>query len=133
MISPLRFGTKTITQIWTNVHDNYWANGSFRIVSNSEVLIYPPQALTPATYAITVSNKPSVAPGFYNLAIGNNFTNLWLFPRIGFDANGVAAQKLNTVAAMKGLTIYMQAGLLDLTPSATWPLPVSDSFSTTYR
>ena len=189
-IQSVRFGTKTITQVWTNVHDNYWANGSFRIVSDSEVLIYPPQALTPATYAITVSNKsstsnslnvsvtknttsiirtsavmtvpgsvqtfavargnlptrlsraiiavslsnkPSVAPGFYNLAIGNNFTNLWPFPQIGFDANGVAAQKLNTVAAMKGLTIYMQAGLLDLTPSATWPLPVSDSFSTTYR
>ena len=83
--------------------------------------------------AISTSNRPSVVPGIYDLAIGNSFTALWLLPRLGFDGNGVARLAYATLSAQKGMTGFMQAVYLDPTPAARWPIPASDTWSTTYK
>ena len=50
------FGTTLITAKWTSTNDDWWNTGAFRIVSDTELRVYPPQGKAPGTYGIRCRN-----------------------------------------------------------------------------
>jgi hypothetical protein len=80
----------------------------------------------------STSDQPSVLQGFYKFDIGNNFTDMFLFPEIGFNALGHKRISFPVMPSMVGLKAYFQAGYLNKNGTQTWPMPVSDVWSTTY-
>jgi hypothetical protein len=57
----VKFGTATINTAWTSAHENWWATGAFRIVSDTQLYIYPPQGLAPASYNVQTYNGLSLS------------------------------------------------------------------------
>jgi len=53
-----------ITTQWTSAHEDWWPTGAFRIVSDAEIRIYPPQGLNPANYNIRTYNGLSFSNAF---------------------------------------------------------------------
>ena len=75
--------------------------------------------------------SPSRLLPIYDFEIGNNFTQMILFPNLPFDGNGVSSLDVPVVPSATGLTIYFEAGYIDgINP--VWPMPSSDVWSTRY-
>ena len=74
---------------------------------------------------ISTVKKPSTIPGLLTMDIGNNWTEYWLLPKLGFDAttkNSAFGAVVPTWA--KGFSAWFQTAFL--VPGVA-PLPVSEA------
>ncbi|MCB9871410.1 MAG: S8 family serine peptidase [Planctomycetes bacterium] len=66
------FGGNIATK-WTSLNEDWWANGAFRVISDTEIWVFPIQGLTPGTYGVRTYNGLSYS----------NTQNVTVAPTVG--------------------------------------------------
>ncbi|MCB9871413.1 MAG: S8 family serine peptidase [Planctomycetes bacterium] len=62
-----------ITTAWNSTNEDWWANGAFRVISDTEIWVFPIQGLTPGTYGVRTYNGLSYS----------NTQNVTVAPTVG--------------------------------------------------